>query len=222
MISKIAKFDREIWSENLVPRSLQILYTFVLRARVSMIKQLLNLVYGFLHWKCIIKQLLDSVFVICKIINVSVRVIILAFGSANNFYLDIDDFRITINLIQPYVSHAMRPGLKDAVKFILRIGSAHNKGGESFRYKHGLNFASFNVFVDWNSAVYSVIIIGNQNIVRCSVSMSYFTSVEVGSVNKVFVCITVFTVSLKSAIFGRQNHWFKFCFHKMPNSIIFP
>ena len=63
-------------------------------------KQLLNLVYGFLHWKCIIKQLLDSVFVICKIINVSVRVIILAFGSANNSYLDIDNFHITINLIQ--------------------------------------------------------------------------------------------------------------------------
>ena len=27
------------------------------------------------------------------------------------------------------VSHAMRPGLKDAVKCILYIGSAHNKGG---------------------------------------------------------------------------------------------
>ena len=49
--------------------------------------------------KSIIKQLLDSVFVICKIINVSVRVI-LAFGSANNSYLDIDNFHITINLIQ--------------------------------------------------------------------------------------------------------------------------
>ena len=46
-----------------------------------MIKQSLNLVYGFLHLKCIIKQLLDEVFVICKIINVSVRVINLAFGS---------------------------------------------------------------------------------------------------------------------------------------------
>ena len=41
----------------------------------SMIKQLLNLVYGFLHLKCIIKQLLDLVFVVCKIINVEVRVI---------------------------------------------------------------------------------------------------------------------------------------------------
>ena len=55
---------------------------FIIFGLKSMIKQLLNLVYGFLHLKCIIKQLLDSVFVICKIINVSVRVISLAFGSA--------------------------------------------------------------------------------------------------------------------------------------------
>ena len=59
---------------------------------------------------------------------------------ANNSYLDIDNFPITINLDHPIivyytsknpcrVSHAMRPGLKDAVKCILRIGSAHNKGG---------------------------------------------------------------------------------------------
>ena len=65
---------------------------FIIFGLKSIIKQLLNLVYGFLHWKCIIKQLLDSVFVICKII--------LAFGSANNSYLDIDNFHITINLIQ--------------------------------------------------------------------------------------------------------------------------
>ena len=49
---------------------------FIIFGLKSMIKQLLNLVYRFLHLKCIIKQLLDSVFVICKIINVSVRVII--------------------------------------------------------------------------------------------------------------------------------------------------
>ena len=49
-----------------------------------MIKQLLNLVYGFLHLKCIIKQLLDSVFVICKIIT----------------YLDIDNSAYHKNLIQ--------------------------------------------------------------------------------------------------------------------------
>ena len=57
---------------------------FIIFGLKSIIKQLLNLVYGFLHWKCIIKQLLDSVFVICKIINVSVRVTILAFGSATD------------------------------------------------------------------------------------------------------------------------------------------
>ena len=36
---------------------------FIIFGLKSIIKQLLNLVYGFLHWKCIIKQLLDSVFV---------------------------------------------------------------------------------------------------------------------------------------------------------------
>ena len=50
--------------------------------------------------QCIIKQLSDSVFVICKIINVLVRVIWLAFGSADNSYLDIDHFAYHKNLIQ--------------------------------------------------------------------------------------------------------------------------
>ena len=45
----------------------------------------------FLRLQCIIKQLSDSVFVICKIINVSVRVICLTFRSADNSYLDIDN-----------------------------------------------------------------------------------------------------------------------------------
>ena len=73
--------------------SLRGLFFIVLRAMFiifglkSIIKQLLDLVFGFSHLKCIIEQWLDSVFVICKIINVSVRVIILAFGSANNSYL---------------------------------------------------------------------------------------------------------------------------------------
>ena len=57
---------------------------FIIFGLKSMIKQLLNLVYGFLHLKCIIKQLLDEVFVICKIINVSV-------GLADTSYLDFDD-----------------------------------------------------------------------------------------------------------------------------------
>ena len=73
---------------------------FIIFGLKSMIKQLLNLVYGFLHLKCIMKQLLDSVFVKCKIINVSVRVISLVFGSADNSYLDIDNSAYHKNLIQ--------------------------------------------------------------------------------------------------------------------------
>ena len=73
---------------------------FVIFISKSIIKQLLDLVYGFLHLKCIIKPLLDSVFVICKIINVSVRVITLAFGSADNSNLDIDNSAYHKNLIQ--------------------------------------------------------------------------------------------------------------------------
>jgi hypothetical protein len=47
--------------------------------------------YLFNRNKCIIKQLLNSVFAICKIIKVSVSVISLAFGSADNAYLDLDN-----------------------------------------------------------------------------------------------------------------------------------
>ena len=72
---------------------------FIIFGLKSMIKQF-DLVYGFRHLKCIIKQLLDSVFVICKIINVSVRVISLAFGSADNSYLDIDNSAHHKNLMQ--------------------------------------------------------------------------------------------------------------------------
>ena len=54
----------------------------------------------FLRLQCIIKQLSDSVFVICGIINVSVRVICLAFGSADNSYLDVDNSAYHKNLIQ--------------------------------------------------------------------------------------------------------------------------
>ena len=81
--------------------SLRGLFFIVLRAMFiifglkSIIKQLLDFVFVFFHLNCIIKQLVDSVFVICKIINVSVRIIILAFASANNSYLDIDNFHIT-------------------------------------------------------------------------------------------------------------------------------
>ena len=50
--------------------------------------------------KSIIKQLLDSVFVIYQITKVPVRVISLAFDSADNFYLDIDTSAYHKNLIQ--------------------------------------------------------------------------------------------------------------------------
>ena len=60
---------------------------FIIFSLKSIKKQLLDLVYGFLHLKCIIKQLLDEVFVICQIINVEVRVISLAFGSADTVTL---------------------------------------------------------------------------------------------------------------------------------------
>ena len=57
-------------------------------------------VFSSFRLECIIKQLFDSVFVICKIFNVSVRVISLAFGSAGNSDLDIDNSAYHKNLIQ--------------------------------------------------------------------------------------------------------------------------
>ena len=60
---------------------------FIIFSLKSIKKQLLDLVYGFLHLNCIIKQLLDEVFMICQIINVEVRVISLAFGSADTVTL---------------------------------------------------------------------------------------------------------------------------------------
>jgi hypothetical protein len=50
--------------------------------------------------KCIIKQLLNSVFVICGIIKVEVSIISLAFGSADNAYLDLDNNAYHKNLVQ--------------------------------------------------------------------------------------------------------------------------
>ena len=46
------------------------------------------------------KQLLDEVFVICRIINVEVRVISRAEGEADNCYRDIDNFAYHKNRIQ--------------------------------------------------------------------------------------------------------------------------
>ena len=66
---------------------------FIVFGLKSMIKQLLNLVYGFLHLKCIIKQLLDVVFVICKIINVSV-ILHITKTSSNNCLLQVYHFPV--------------------------------------------------------------------------------------------------------------------------------
>ena len=46
------------------------------------------------------KQLSDEVFVICRIINVEVRVISRAEGEADNSYRDIDNFAYHKNRIQ--------------------------------------------------------------------------------------------------------------------------
>ena len=46
------------------------------------------------------KQLLDEVFVICRIINVEVRVISRAEGEADKSYRDSDNFAYHKNLIQ--------------------------------------------------------------------------------------------------------------------------
>ena len=46
---------------------------FIIFSLKSIKKQLLDLVYGFLRLKCIIKQLFDEVLVICRIINVEVQ-----------------------------------------------------------------------------------------------------------------------------------------------------
>jgi hypothetical protein len=65
--------------------------------------------------KCIIKQLLNSVFAICKIIKVSVTVISLAIGSADNAYLDLDNSAYHKNHIQ---SLLMKAGVIRATKLL--------------------------------------------------------------------------------------------------------
>ena len=54
----------------------------------------------FFPLKCMIKQLLDSVFMKCKVVKVSLVVISLAFGLVGNSYLDIDNSVYHKNLIQ--------------------------------------------------------------------------------------------------------------------------
>ena len=90
----------------------------------------------FLRLQCIIKQLSDSVFVICKIINVSVRVICLASGSADNSYLDIDNSAYHKNLIQSLLIIFRDPRLQfnNALSFISLINNK-NTVNSSKNYK---------------------------------------------------------------------------------------
>ena len=53
-----------------------------------------------MHCDYYYKQLLDEVFVICRIINVEVRVISRAEGEVDNSYRDIDNFAYHKNRIQ--------------------------------------------------------------------------------------------------------------------------
>ena len=71
----------------------------------------------------------------------------------------------------------------------LHIGSAHNKAGTT-QIRHCPNFASFELFLNRKSGLYSYTTIANQNSVRYSVSISYFINIAVQNVNKAFVYIT--------------------------------
>ena len=68
-----------------------------------------------------------------------------------------------------------------------------------------VNFNHF--FIQPAPGVYSFIIIGNQNIVRCSVSMSYFRNVKVLKC-KQSVCLHygLYSIFKICHFFGRQNH----------------
>ena len=77
---------------------------------------------------------------------------------------------------------------KDHVKSVLRISSAHNKGGPT----------DINIAQILNLSNFFELNIANQKSVRYSVSMSYFTNIAVQNVNKGFVYITDLTWSLNS------------------------
>ena len=63
-----------------------------------------------------IKQLLDEVFVICRIINVEVRVISRAEGEADNSFRDIDNLHITkTESNNCFIIHFQRKELKNGM-----------------------------------------------------------------------------------------------------------
>jgi hypothetical protein len=87
--------------------------------------------------------------------------------------------------------------LKDAVKSVLRISSAHKKGEPAdiniAQILHLSNFFELKRLV----YLYSFTSIANQKSVRYSVNISYFTNIAVQNVNKAFVHITEFTASFQ-------------------------
>jgi hypothetical protein len=112
--------------------------------------------------------------------------------------------RIWAIAISSYSTRVCRITVKDAVKSVLRIGSAHNKGGPTDvniaqTVSHLLNF-----FLNWNSGLYSFTSIPNQNSVIYSVSISYFTNIPVRNVNKAFVYITDLTAPLNILICDKK------------------
>ena len=91
---------------------------------------------------------------------------------------------------------------KEGLQSVLRIGSAHNKGGPP-----NINIVQISHFsnsLNWNSGLHSFISIANQKSVRYSFSKSYFTNTEFQNVNKAFVYITDCNPSLKENLRNKE------------------
>jgi hypothetical protein len=87
--------------------------------------------------------------------------------------------------------------VKDHVKSVLRINSAHNKGGPADISIAQILHLSNIFWIETYSSLYSLTL-ANQESVGYSVSMSYFTNIAVQNVNK-GVYITDLTRSLRKA-----------------------
>ena len=89
----------------------------------------------------------------------------------------------------------MLNNLKEGLQSVLRICSAHNKGGLPCKYKHCANFVFFELFLNQDSGLYSFTSIANHSSVKYSVSKLYFTNMEFENVNKQFENVTLRTVT---------------------------
>ena len=85
--------------------------------------------------------------------------------------------------------------IKEGLQSVLRIGSAHNKGGPP-NINIVQNFAFFELFELklWFTFIYKH---SKRESVRYSFSKSYFANIEFQNVNKAFVYITDCNSSLK-------------------------